>query len=139
MIFREHFRKSLDATSVSFEGLVLASRDRGSHGSCEGIVQGDLLELIPPISVVSAECRAVKQGRAYGEDLQASALFKKHATSMAEVIQSCRVKSVMSLQPPIQFRGGMLCELFKQKGCSSLCINYRDIMLAMSTGRISCA
>jgi hypothetical protein len=39
------------------------------------------------------------------------------------------------IQPPLQWKGGVLVELFKGKGSPSLCGNYRDILLADDQGK----
>ena len=44
------------------------------------------------------------------------------------------LKTYVRIQPPIQWKGGMLQELFKGKGSSSVCSNFRDVMLACVDG-----
>ena len=45
------------------------------------------------------------------------------------------LKTYVRIQPPIQWKGGMLQELFKGKGSSSVCSNFRDVMLACVDGK----
>ena len=42
------------------------------------------------------------------------------------------------IQPPLQWTGGMLTELFKNKGSPSVCFNYRDILLSDDGGKFVC-
>ena len=45
------------------------------------------------------------------------------------------LKTFIRIQPPIQWKGGMLQELFKGKGSSTKCGNFRDVMLASVDGK----
>ena len=45
-------------------------------------------------------------------------------------------KSACLASPPLQWRGGVLQELFKNKGSSAFSCNYRDIMLGSVLGKI---
>jgi hypothetical protein len=54
---------------------------------------------------------------------------------MARIQFPLVLKSFVRVQPPLQWKGGMLCELCKMKGSPSSCGNYRDVMLADDAGK----
>ena len=55
---------------------------------------------------------------------------------VAQLYHTVVAKAIAQLRPPIQWRGGMLSEIFKGKGSSSTCSSYRDINLADHTATI---
>ena len=79
---------------------------------------------------LTSDYRLNKERKACGEDLQVPELLCRHADIVAHKLFPLRIKIVAKLSPPLQWRGGMVSELYKGKGCSSACSNYRDIMLA---------
>ncbi len=45
------------------------------------------------------------------------------------------VKTFVRVQPPLQWKGGMICDLFKNKGSPALILSYRDILLMDDDGK----
>ena len=84
---------------------------------------------------LDADCKLNKKKKACGEDLEVPELLAKNASCVAKLLFPLRLKIVAKMCPPLQWRGGMVCELFKGKGCSSMCNNYRDILLANVSGK----
>lgn len=54
---------------------------------------------------------------------------------MAKCCFPLMLKTFVRIQPPLQWKGGNLVELFKSKGSPSCCKNYRDILLADDSGK----
>ena len=62
-------------------------------------------------------------------------MFKEFPDEVAQLQFPLVIKSFVRVQPPLQWKGGMLSELFKMKGSPSSCGNYRDILLADDAGK----
>ncbi len=45
------------------------------------------------------------------------------------MVYSFVVKAVVRIHPPGQWKGGMICDLFKNKGSPALISSFRDILL----------
>ena len=70
-----------------------------------------------------------------GEDVIGSEVVARFPHLFASLYHPLAVKSVGLLEAPIQFKGGMIMELFKDKGPPDDIDNYRDIMLASEVGK----
>lgn len=77
----------------------------------------------------------VKTSKAMSEDLVHPALLKRFHLLLAEAYHPVLYKSACFISSPFQWKGGQLCEHFKNKGVRELRSNYRDIMLADSIGK----
>ena len=77
----------------------------------------------------------VPGGKMWGESRICSDVYASFPELMAAIEYPLVVKTYTRIQPPLQWKGGMLCELFKGKGSPSLCSNYRDILLADDSGK----
>ena len=64
-----------------------------------------------------------------------SELFKTFPRQLAELYYPLVFKSLARLDPPLQWRGGMLHELFKGKGDPGIPSTYRDVLLADDDGK----
>ena len=54
---------------------------------------------------------------------------------MAKNFYPLVVKVFVRIQPPLQWKGGMICDLFKGKGSPALINLYRDILLSDDDGK----
>ena len=72
---------------------------------------------------------------ATGEDLVASDVLRRFPWVFASSYHPIAVKSVCLIEAPTQFKGGMIVDLFKDKGSEAEIENYRDIMLASEPGK----
>ena len=62
-------------------------------------------------------------------------MFARFPKALASVYFPIVFKTLCRIHPPFQWRGGMICELFKNKGSSADSSNYRDIMLGNVNGK----
>ena len=53
----------------------------------------------------------------------------------ASIFHPILVKATCLISPPIQMRGGMIYDLYKNKGTTSVVDSYRDIMLANESSK----
>ena len=75
-----------------------------------------------------------KYKQAFGENTLGGKLYNKFPELFAHMYYPVFLKSYCSLSPPVQWKGGMLHELFK-KGSSYDKSNYRDVMLGSNVGK----
>ena len=133
-IFHQHFCDAFSAKSIGFSELV------DEHRSAK-LVRHDIAKpnhmygMLRSSTYLVCEMRANKKKNACGEDLAVPEVLSKNAQSVAAVVHPLRLKIVPKLEPPLQWRGGMISALYKGKGLSSLVSNYRDIMLANCVGK----
>ena len=76
-----------------------------------------------------------KKGKAPGEDLCSGTVLATFSLDLLNMYYPLVLKTYTRIQPPIQWKGGMLQELFKGKGSSSVVGNFRDVMLACVDGK----
>ena len=132
IVVRDHFAKQLDGTVISFEELI--DRDRITPNNLHANMSSDSAMCLVVSSMQIAAGNRTHKRNAPGENLLVPELSKR-SSAYARVMFPLRLKTIVRLAPPLQWRGGMLCELFKNKGCSSDCGNYRDITLADVDGK----
>ena len=133
-IFREHFTPLLGGVARSFESLV--SKDRSAPDSrFTDVHPSQLSQCVPTPNVLSRIYRGLHKGKGFGEGLICTDVFKEFPNEMSRIQFSLVLKSFVRVQPPLQWKGGMLCELFKMKGSPSVCGNYRDVLLADDSGK----
>ena len=56
---------------------------------------------------------------------------------MSRINYPLYVKSIVRVQPPLQWKGGLLAALLKGKGSPTLRDNYRDILLPDDSGKVA--
>ena len=133
-IFRDHFCKVLSGFPQSFETLVHDDAFP-SDRRFERIDPSIAFDVIPSLSDVVAGFARFKGGKAWGESRICSDIFKRFPFQVGQQIYPLVLKTFTRLQPPLQWKGGVLCELFKGKGDSSSTKAYRDILLANDDGK----
>jgi len=129
LAFREHFREVLGGTTCSFETLVAADRQVSSN-RYDQVEVASLALCVPTVDDLALLYRTLIEGKGYGESRVCTDVYKLFPDIMARLQFPMVVKTYVRIQPPLQWKGGMLCELFKNKGSPSVCGNYRDILLA---------
>eukprot|EP00973_Karenia_brevis_P021863 3005419-Karenia_brevis.AAC.1 len=91
---------------------------------------------MPPPSELRFAFWASDENKANGEDLMHGKVMKRSADALSKIFFPIYVKTFLRLAAPLQWRGGMLIELFKCKGSATRIANYRDIILADNTAKI---
>ena len=134
LAFREHFAKLMSGNVGSFAALVQNDRvsfcDRFENVSTDGLIFN-----IPMISDLANIFNCFAKGKACGEGKLVSDVFKFFGPTMAELFFPLVVKTCTRIQPPLQWKGGMICDLFKGKGSPALINSYRDILLSDHDGK----
>ena len=134
VLFQNHFAKVFQAQVKPFRDLIDDMRN-GPKPNYGEIIPEDLSAVLRTRVQLSADCRLNRKANACGEDLVVPEIYAKHPKCLSNLLFPLRTKTVLKIAPPLQWRGGMVSELFKGKGCSSMCSNYRDIMLADVSGK----
>jgi len=133
-IFREHFGDLMGGTTCTFESLLVADRKVASD-RYDKVVPSSIALCIPSVDELALLYRTFREGKGYGESRICTDVFKQFPDIMSRLQYPLVVKTFVRIQPPLQWKGGMLCELFKNKGSTSMCGNYRDILLADDSGK----
>ena len=79
--------------------------------------------------------RSARLGRACGNDSFPADILHGHAGSMAALFYPVLLKTAYRLQEPIQFKGGTVKHLWKQKGAHEVCTSYRGILISSTVGK----
>ena len=129
--FREHFAKTMCAQTHTFEEVIKKDRDESNcrdlhdrflHGTGE-----QLCDQIPSPSDVINLHGLSKRGKAPGEDLCSGNISSMFSVEFMCIYYPLILETYIRIQPPIHWKGGMLQQLFKGKGSSSVCSNFRDV------------
>jgi len=136
LVFREHFASQLGGSECLLSDLVvndlnsLSMHDRAApYPPSDGI-----LDSLPGLNGLAQYFALASKG-AFGEDKCPGKISKKIPRLMAAFYYPLVFKTFCRLQPPIQWMGGILHELFKNKGSSAVRGNYRDILLGNVDGK----
>ena len=133
-LFRYHFSELLGGATRTFETLVVSDRVISSD-RYEGVEPTCLPFCVPAPVDIMVGYNGLTNGKACGENRICTNVHKRFSRVMSELYFPLILKSYVRVQPPLQWKGGMLCELFKNKGSPSQCGNYRDILLADDGGK----
>ena len=139
LAFRSHFSSTMSAKTLTYGEVVQKDRDEYNSIGCldrfKNVSFNDLCLQIPSPSEVIDMHSMSKKGKAPGEDLCSGNVLSAFPVEFMRIYYPLVLKTYVRIQPPIQWKGGMLQELFKGKGSSSVCSNFRDVMLACVDGK----
>ena len=108
--FQEHFAALLGATSTRMESMILSQwRDPG-RGPAADTIRPDMAS-VPSVAAVARRAVRSQQRKAIGGDLLGGELFAVDHWATAKAFHPLFAKAWMSIDVPIQFRGGMLVAL----------------------------
>ena len=93
--------------------------------------------LLSPLQIEAA-LRSVKAGSAPGPDGVSADLLRAIGPAFILRLWILYLKSSLTMQAPIQYRGGYLSELYKGKGPHSDMNSYRSILLSDCVGKLAC-
>ncbi|CAE7760750.1 unnamed protein product, partial [Symbiodinium sp. CCMP2456] len=79
--------------------------------------------------------RASKPGRAAGNDGMPPDVLHFCASQLSDAIYPILLKIAFRLQEPIQFKGGTVRQIYKQKGDLAECARYRGILISSTIGK----
>ena len=133
LVFRKHFADIQHGIVKPLADIIRHDRSRVHHrydniGQCCPLTV--LSRAIPSLNDLISSYLASAIKKASGEACMGGAPFRFFAIEMAIMNYPIVVKSFMRISSPIQFRGGMLHELYKGKGQMDVVNNWRDVLLA---------
>eukprot|EP00973_Karenia_brevis_P040757 5641128-Karenia_brevis.AAC.1 len=134
-VVREHFASLLEAEPMEFQKLLKIEKD--DHYQTVVMGQQPPREAIefPTVPDTQRILHSGSRGKAYGEDLQADEQFHVCNPQLADLLHPVATKAFASVRPPLQYRGGMLVELYKGAGDQTSMKAYRDITLGNYSGK----
>ncbi len=117
--FRDHFSDLMGGEVGTFAALI--QKDRGVPESRFSGVDTNCLDYVVPTLFDLFNCYAkFIRGKATGESRLASDVFRKFPLLMARVYYPLVLKSYLRIAPPLQWKGGMICDLFKNRSCPDI-------------------
>ena len=125
-VFRDRFCELLAGYPQSSETLVHAGA-YPCDSRFDGVNHEVAFDVIPTIVDVASCFARFKGGKAWGESRVCCDIHKRHPYILARAIYPLILKSYARIQPLLQWKGGVLCEVFKGKEDSSSTKSYRDI------------
>ena len=131
--FRQHFSNLMGGEVGTFSSLV--PKDRYPSASRYNNVTEDEIQAVPTLIDLFKCFSNFKKGKACGEGLLVSDIFKLFPFHLSRVFFPLVVKTFVRIQPPLQWKGGMICDLFKNKGSPALISSYRDVLLMDDDGK----
>ncbi len=131
--FRQHFSNLMGGEVGTFSSLV--QKDRHPSASRYNNVTEDEIQAVPTLIDLFKCFSNFKKGKACGEGLLVSDIFKLFPFHLSRVFFPLVVKTFVRIQPPLQWKGGMICDLFKNKGSPALISSYRDVLLMDDDGK----
>ena len=81
------------------------------------------------------QLRKVALGKAYGMDALPSELLHSSSAYLSHRLWPLLMKMTARVQEPLQYKGGKLIALFKQKGSAMECSSYRAILVSSALGK----
>ena len=135
-IVQEYFCSVFDGEVVPLASVINTNRS----AKIFDIKRGKTLPYFEPLIVPSfhelgCKCSHRRPFLATGEDLISSEAIKRFPLIFSAIYHPIAVKSVCLIESPTQFKGGMIVDLYKNKGSKAEIENYRDIMLASEPGK----
>jgi len=132
--FRKHFTNLMRGKVCQFSEIVDSERQTDAT-KFESVDPIHAWTHIPSPSDLNTSFHKARPRKAPGEDTIVGTVYSSFSEDIMHLFMPLLLKSYMRIQPPIQWKGGMLQELFKGKGTSSQCKNYRDILLTDDAGK----
>ena len=133
--FLTHFAQSLDGQIMSFDDLCRIDRSTPPILSSP-LSTAALSESLLSPTVCANRFSSCPAHEAVGEDLIHSRLFRIFPSEMARLFYPLFVKATVLCRPPLQWKGGMLHDIFKRKGSPADLGNYRDVTMSNQTSKI---
>ena len=79
--------------------------------------------------------RSAKLGRAAGNDVLPAEIWKVQAPLLSRVLYPLLLKVAFRLSEPLQFKGGTMHKIWKNKGPLQDCHSYRGILVSSAAGK----
>ena len=129
----EHFAANEGGRRCSTTELAARCQDRQRLQRLD-VPDMDLKEL-PTRNMLEASLRDSAPMKAIGPDGLPAELLRFGAGSVALPVYQLLLKTVLRLEEPLAFKGGMVHHLWKGKGAPHLCQSHRAILISSSVGK----
>ena len=126
----QHFGRMEAGTTVSLQQFALAVQR-----SCPPANIAIDLAVLPTFQEVERQFQQVKRGTAPGLDGLPPELFKAAPQILAKLFHPLMVKASLNIAQPVQWRGGVLFEAYKNSGSPTLAENYRSLFVSSVPGK----
>ena len=114
--FRNHFSNLMGGGVGTFASLV--QKDRYPPADRYNNVSEDEVAASVPTFFDLFNCySSFVKGKACGEGLLVSDLFKLFLYHLSKLLYPLVVKTFVRIQPPLQLKGSIICDLYINKGC----------------------
>ena len=125
--FKDHFCDLMQGDPMTFEQVVLDDRNdtRDRFGDFDF---QDIWKSIPSPSDTLSMNLSAKVGKAPGENRIIGKVHRVFAKLITTLTYPLVLKTYARIQPPIQYKGGMIHEVYKMKGPMHLCSSFRDVL-----------
>ena len=134
IVVQEHFWNTFGGRVLEFCDVVAQHRVKGDKLAMD-VNPEHLMPNVRSTRQLRLDNRLNRKKNAPGEDLLVPELICNNSQPVAGLAMPLRLKVSVKISPPIQWRGGMIHELYKGKGSSTSIDSYRDIMLGNVTGK----
>ncbi len=134
-VFRDHFASQLKGTPTSMQDLIEMDRTVGYIKTLTREQVESCIDTIPSYYILAHTFAHNAVNKAHGESRVPGTILRRFPMFLATLYDPIVAKCYTRLHTPIQWRGGMLDELYKNKGLSSDRANYRDIVLGDPIGK----
>jgi len=135
LIMQKHFAGVMKAEISNFSAIINRDTLQDNDGRFKEVDPKEIWKSLPSSTRTYPKYRARKKGKAGGEDNITGDPISTFAKYLLPTLTPLNIKSYVRMSPPIQWKGGQVVALFKNKGKRSVPGNYRDIMLGNDIGK----
>ena len=125
--FRSYGRRTTDRPGPAVGGPLSRSSDAE--------ITSPFSRRSPSVCELEVQLRKVALGKAYGMDALPSELLHSSSAYLSHRLWPLLMKMTARAQGPLQYKGGKLIALFKQKGSAMECSSYRAILVSSALGK----
>ena len=93
-------------------------------------------QLLPSLAAIEHDVLSLKRAKAAGQDGITAELLRMQPMLAARHLVSLQTKAILSLQEPIEWKGGSLFTLAKKASTIFKCERHRSILLSSITGKV---
>ena len=132
--WRSHFSRQEAGEAVAHADYAGHLRTQRLRNSPPGPVFD--IRCVPSLMSVEQTVVGLPTGKAAGYDGITGELLRLHGASSARVLMPIFAKSALSLQEPVEYRGGALVPLAKRAAAALSCDKFRSILVSSLPGKV---
>ena len=133
--WQRFFIAKVGGFTSSMQDLSSACHARQRDSSPEYTASEVPVEFVPAVVDIAKLLYAGATGKGHGEDSVPYEFFRVAIWHMAHLLHPLFLKCIFRLEHPLPWKGGMLAELFKNKGSPGEQSNYRGVLVSDSAGK----